>query len=105
MGRSISLIPRAIAPEVTSTSSSPSAWRRAVSSQTPSRTSRRTSPAGSATMLDPSLTTTVAMRGRVWGLAAGPARQPPVAVHLGQPERLRLGLVLGLEDRLDGRLV
>src|SRR5688572_29537845 len=50
-------IPRAIAPEVTITTSSPASWRRATSAQTPSTTSARSSPPSSATMLEPSLMT------------------------------------------------
>src|SRR3954453_1572905 len=57
-------------------------------------------------MLDPSLTTTVDMPGRVrGGLAPRSSRQAPVAVLLGQLERLRLRLGLSLEDGLDGGLV
>ena len=54
-------IPRAIAPEVTMTTESPAWWRAATSAQSGSMTSVRTSPRASATMLEPSLTTTVAM--------------------------------------------
>src|SRR3954447_7437208 len=51
-------MPRAIAPEVTMTTSSPAAWRAAMSSHSAPSTSARTSPASSATTLVPSLTTT-----------------------------------------------
>jgi hypothetical protein len=61
IGSSIRRIPRAIAPEVTSTTSSPAAWRFATSWQSASSTSVRSSPASSATMLEPSFTTTVAI--------------------------------------------
>src|SRR5262249_62353908 len=55
-------MPRAIAPLVTTTISSPAAWRAATWAQTRARTSARRSPESSATMLDPSLTTYRAMR-------------------------------------------
>src|SRR5881227_3955777 len=58
-GRSSWRIPRAIAPLVTITTASPPAWRAATVAQTRSRTSRRTSPDASATMLEPSLSTQV----------------------------------------------
>jgi hypothetical protein len=59
--RSIRRIPRAIAPEVTITTWSPAWWRSATAAQIGSMTSVRTSPVGSATMLDPSFTTSDAM--------------------------------------------
>src|SRR3954470_16579949 len=51
-------IPCAIAPLVTTITSSPARWRDATVSQTPARTSRRGSPRSSATIEEPSLTTT-----------------------------------------------
>src|SRR3954467_8248877 len=54
---SISRIPRAMAPDVTSTTSWPPARRAAACAQTSASTSRRTSPLSSATMLEPSLIT------------------------------------------------
>src|SRR5436190_18799455 len=59
IGISIRRMPRAIAPEVTITTESPRLYSSAAWSQTVLRTSRRTSPASSATMLEPSLTTNV----------------------------------------------
>ena len=56
-GRSMTRMPRAIAPLVTSTTSWPAAWRAAASAQMRSMTSERSSPESSATMLDPSLMT------------------------------------------------
>src|SRR4051794_37920896 len=53
----MSRIPRAIAPEVTSTTSRPAACRSAAWSTTCETTSARTSPRSSATMLEPSLMT------------------------------------------------
>src|SRR4051794_7970138 len=50
-------IPRAIAPLVTTTTSSPAAWRRATSSHTRASTLARSIPVSSATMLEPSLMT------------------------------------------------
>ncbi len=61
----ITRAPRAIAPLVTTTTSSPAAWRAATSSQTAPSTSARSSPESSATMLDPSLMTVRAMAWRV----------------------------------------
>jgi hypothetical protein len=56
-GSSITRMPRAIAPLVTTTISSPAACRAATWSHTRARTSARRSPESWATMLDPSLTT------------------------------------------------
>src|SRR4051794_3605545 len=64
----MSFIPRAIAPEVTSTTSRPAARNSAVCAATSASTSSRTSPLSSATMLDPSFMTTVAaMSSRMLG--------------------------------------
>ena len=83
------------------TTESPAWWRAATSAQSGSITSVRTSPRASATMLEPSLTTTVAMaervRGRAGGLVRGAAGEAEVAVLLDQAEDLALGAALVLE--------
>ena len=54
-------MPRAMAPEVTTTTSSPASCRADTASLTEASTSARTSPESSATMLEPSFTTRVAI--------------------------------------------
>ena len=64
LGRSASSstrIPRAIAPLVTTTTSSPAAWRAASSAHTAASTSVRGEPSSWATIEEPSLTTVRAM--------------------------------------------
>src|SRR3954468_3368754 len=56
-------MPRAMAPLVTTTISLPASWKSATAPQIRSRTSSRSTPRSSATMLDPSLTTARAMAG------------------------------------------
>src|SRR5687767_11722071 len=74
-------MPRAIAPEVTTTTSSPARWRSATASHSASSSSVRSSPASSATTLEPSFTTTVAT-----GLALRPVGQLPSVVLALEPE-------------------
>ena len=71
-GSSISRQPSAIAPEVTMATSSPDACRSATWPQTLSSTLPRTSPRSSATIDDPSFTTTV-----IGGSGYGPAATQP----------------------------
>src|SRR4051794_31197119 len=58
-------MPRAIAPDVTMTTSTPSRCSAATSSQMRAITERRSSPLSSATTEEPSLTTTAGIRGRL----------------------------------------
>src|SRR3954469_2230303 len=88
---SINRIPRAIAPEVTSTTSRPAARSSAVCPATPARTSSRTSPRASATMLEPSLITTVPA---IWLRRLGAERRPGVELEHRAPD---LHVVAGLE--------
>src|SRR4051794_12184980 len=67
MARSITSMPRAIAPEVTSTTDRPAACSSVVSAHSRSSASRRTTPMSSATMLDPSFTTVMLICPRLWG--------------------------------------
>src|SRR3954470_2414107 len=99
-GRPISRMPRAIAPEVTSTTSSPAACLVATSAQRGSSTSSRTCPTSSATMVEPSFTTTVAMP-----LPHAAGGEAPVPALLLQAEHLRPGLPLLLERGGHGGLV
>src|SRR5437588_6297430 len=71
----MSRMPRAIAPEVTSTTESPSRCRTATCSETEASTSSRTSPRWSATMLDPSFTTVVLISAKVMCAADGSAKR------------------------------
>src|SRR3954451_24241837 len=64
---SISLIPRAIAPEVTRTTSRPAARSSAACAPTFASPSSRTSPRSPATMLEPSLITVAATAARTLG--------------------------------------
>src|SRR4051794_31412493 len=57
-------MPRAIAPLVTTTTSLPASWKSATAPQMRSRTSARSTPPSSATMLEPSFTTARSMRPR-----------------------------------------
>src|SRR3954464_13288334 len=79
IGSSSSRIPRAIAPEVTITTSTPSPCSAATSSHTRSSTPGRRSPFASATTEDPSLTTRVGIaRLRLGGVEPQrEAQQPP----------------------------
>ena len=56
-------MPRAIAPEVTTTTSTPLACNAATSSQIRATTDRRSAPVSSATIEEPSLTTATGMAG------------------------------------------
>ena len=56
-------MPRAIAPEVTTTTSTPEACSAATSSQIRATTDRRSAPVSSATIEEPSLTTATGMAG------------------------------------------
>src|SRR5262245_13449581 len=58
-------MPRAIAPEVTTITSTPARWSSAISSQIRATTDRRSAPVSSATVDDPSLTTATGTLGRV----------------------------------------
>src|SRR3954464_14268671 len=58
-------MPRAIAPEVTTTTSTPAACSAATSSQIRATTDSRNAPLSSATIDDPSLTTATGTSGRV----------------------------------------
>src|SRR3954452_977863 len=58
-------MPRAIAPEVTTITSTPAAWSSAISSQIRATTARRSAPVSSATIDDPSLTTATGTSGRI----------------------------------------
>src|SRR3954452_7013348 len=57
-------MPRAIAPEVTTITSTPAAWSSAIFSQIRATTARRSAPVSSATIDDPSLTTATGTSGR-----------------------------------------
>src|SRR4051794_5023527 len=69
--RPIRRIPRAIAPDVTSATSSPAACRSATWPQTESRTFSRSAPSASATIDEPSFAITV-IAGQVYGRFAWP---------------------------------
>src|SRR5918999_1122198 len=97
---SISRMPRAIAPEVTTTTSSPARWRSATASPSASSSSLRTSPASSATTLEPSFTTTVAT-----ALALRPVGQLPSPVLALEPEEARRLHAVGVEHDPHGGLV
>src|SRR5438270_14064006 len=74
-------MPQAIAPEVTRTTSCPVPYSSAAWSHTCGSTSMRTSPRGSATMLEPSFTTAVLTRRRLSGHLGG-AGLPTVRIQL-----------------------
>src|SRR3954470_4059845 len=82
-------MPRAIAPEVTTTTSTPAPCSTATSSQMRSSTPGRRSPEASATTDDPSLTTAVGMAPLRLGGGAGRRRGPDrrLAVEPVEPER------------------
>src|SRR5688500_9983944 len=93
-------MPRAIAPEVTTITSSPASCRAATASQSASSSSVRTSPASSATTLDPSFTTTVATLS-----ALRPRRQLPSPVLPLEPEEPRRANSAGVDHDAHGGLV
>src|SRR4051794_12563070 len=78
-GSSSRCMPRAIAPEVTTTTSVPRACSAATSSQMRATVDRRSSPESSATMDEPSLTTTT-------GMAAATIESRPVTSASSPPE-------------------
>src|SRR5438046_306616 len=91
VSRPMSRMPRAIAPEVTSTTFSPSACRISTCPHTQSRTSARSEPSSPATIEEPSFATTVPE-----GVA------PPLDVEALIPRRA-VHRVLELEAALRGR--
>ena len=97
-GSSITRIPRAIAPLVTITTSSPARCSAAASSQIAARTSARSSPPSSATMLEPSLTTV-----RPWAQDKRCRSRPGEALALTgvelEDDARDLDVVAGLEAR------
>src|SRR3954447_15632188 len=123
---SINLMPRAIAPDVTSTTSRPAARMSPACPATSASTSARTSPRSSATMLEPSLITVAAMTSQILGAerrarvelehSAGyldvvprleprrleppdHAKSPQALLYIG--ERLGVADVVALEQALD----
>src|SRR3954454_17776890 len=89
-GSSSSRIPRAMAPEVTTTTSTPARWRLANYSHTRAMTARRSSPLSSVMTEEPSLTTTEGTRGSLEGRAR---------VEL-EHDAADLDVVAGLESRV-----
>src|ERR1700760_1911995 len=94
----MTLIPRAIAPLVTTITSSPPLWRAASSPARPPSTSMRSSPSLAATTLEPSLTTILLT---AWSLFV--ALRPPWLLIGGvqlEGDAADLDLVARLEARL-----
>src|SRR2546425_9379971 len=83
-------MPHAIAPEVTSTISCPVRNSSAAWSHTCGRTSMRTSPRSSATMLEPSLTTAVLTRRRLRSVRIELEHHPADLHVVPRPEARRL---------------
>src|SRR4051794_37553579 len=95
-------MPQAIAPEETTTTSRPARCRRATSAQIVPSASRRTTPASSATTLDPSFMTTGPVRGASPFILPRAARSSPLRSLPGIELELHAGdlhVVAGLEAR------